>query len=246
VPEAHFSEETLMAFVDGELDGAAARAIEQAMMEDRALSRRVIDYWRSRRVAKTAMSDSEALAVPPALLAAVSELVRQSELAKAHVPANENPRRYASLLVPLAASLAVIAAGSAGYIAGSITDSGRSAGMNLFAQLDSHPVANVLSHTPSGREETVGDGQVRVTATYRTEDKLLCREFTFKAPTGRANAVSCRAGDEWKVAFALRSADASQYIPADGSNLLADYVRGLGAGEPLQGDAELQALARRP
>src|SRR4051812_50096654 len=52
----HLPDETLMAYADGELGADVAEAVEAAMLEDARVASRVVDFLRSRRIARAMAS----------------------------------------------------------------------------------------------------------------------------------------------------------------------------------------------
>jgi anti-sigma factor RsiW len=69
-----FSDETLMAFADGELDEALRRAIEAAMRSDPALAARIASYGVPRKNVSAACAPSGDAPAPPRMGATLHEL----------------------------------------------------------------------------------------------------------------------------------------------------------------------------
>jgi anti-sigma-K factor RskA len=252
----HLTDEILMAFADGELDETVRRAVEEAMAHDSELRQRVAGYVRSRRLAQTALSTDDYLAVPSALRAHVMRQVsaaeKPSESAEtatkqisrensSAVFARSRPTQY---MLPLAASVAALAIGIGMFFAGRWTGSDEFASQSLVARLASPQVQAALSTTASGQPQSVEAGQMRVIATYKSGSGALCREFTLQDASGKANAVACRSKSDWNITFALvEPTQASGYSPADGGNLISSYLQGLNAGDPLEPSLEKKALS---
>jgi anti-sigma factor RsiW len=161
----------------------------------------------------------------------------------------------------LAASLAALAIGAGGFVVGRQTSPGARGDADFLARLDAPEVDTVLASLPSGKEAAIALGLVRVVATYRTAGGSLCREFTVAGQAGDAKAVACRPNDgrppnSWTLAFAQTdptpqasavkapAEKAQPYAPADGESPVVTYLQGVGAGDPLDSNAELDALGR--
>ncbi len=253
----HLTDEILMAFADGELDEAVRRAVDEAMLHDPQLRQRVAEYTRSRRLVQTALSTEVYLAVPSALRANVMRQVSHSER-----KASDHPEtalmggsgthratvvarsRLPQYLLPLAASIAVIAIGIGMFFAGRWTDSNGLSQQSLVARLSSPPVQAALGTAPSGQPQSLAAGEFRVIATYKSGSGALCREFTLQDASGKANAVACRSKSDWNVTFAMvEPAQTTGYAPADGADPISSYLQGLNAGEPLEPSVERKALS---
>jgi hypothetical protein len=243
----HLRDEILMAFADGELDEAVATAVEQAMRNDPAVAARVVDFARSRRIARSAFLAEVAPAPSSALENAVLAQIRAVEgdqrqesdtAGRGGRPAQGWSRR----MLPLAACLAVLMAGGAGYLAG--TRSGPAAGhVGLVADLQSRTVTERLDRISSGHEEDTTSGRLRVVSTIRTANGSLCREFELRQAPRKADAVACRQDGGWGVTLAVIGEDDTGYTPASGGDVVGNYLQSVGAGAPLTGPDEVKALA---
>jgi hypothetical protein len=250
--QLHLSDEILMAFADGELEEPVAAAVEQAMLGDPAITRRVADFLRSRRLTRSAFAAQGALSVPPALQAVIMGQISDFEATHAHVAETMlhaeqsaiRAKRWLPSIMLLAASVAAFSIAAIGYFAGQQSVFPSQA-PSLVARLDDPLIHNVLDKSASGQEVALATGRMRVISTYRLANGSLCREFTFQASHGKANAVACR-GQDWSVTFALASpATDTVYTPSGGDDLMATYLQNAGAGEPIVDAAELKALAER-
>ncbi|MFC4173747.1 anti-sigma factor family protein [Microvirga sp. GCM10011540] len=250
--QLHLSDEILMAFADGELDPPMAAAVEQAMLTDPTVTKRVADFLRSRSLTRSALLREEALEVPAELQAAVEARIKEYETREAGPGALETSkgasaapgRRWRLGGLALAAGLAALAVAGAGYLAGR-QDAPPPAG-GLMAQLESPSVRDALSRTPSGQEAEVAAGRVRIISTYRLADGSVCREFRLHSTLGTADALACR-GAGWTVNFALAGPGTdSGYQPSGATDLIDAHLQNLGAGEPLLDSAEVQALEGAP
>ncbi|EIM24808.1 anti-sigma factor family protein [Microvirga lotononidis] len=245
--QLHLSDEILMAFADGELDGPTTTAIAKTMAEDPAVAKRITDFQQSRRLTRSVFSAGSMLDVPPQLRASVSAQIETYEAARrassdSHVESARRGwfhRKSSFVQMALAASIAAVAL-SLGYFAGSREGAGAG---GLMAQLETPAVHRTLSTIASGQDVELPFGRLRVISTYRLADGSLCREFRLQAAKEATNAVACRRND-WNTTFAVAIAvTEAEYAPSDGDDLMTTYLRNISAGEALMGDAEARALA---
>lgn len=244
--ELHLTDEILMAFADGELDEPVAAAVARVMAQDPAVARKIVEFQQSRRLTRSVFARNLVPDVPNELRAAISAQIEAYEMASA---AGKEPRpaeakriwssRYSPMKMALAASLAAVAVAS-GYVIGQHSQPGA----GRLAHLEDPLVLKELSRLESGREVELPVGRMRVVSTYRLPNESLCREFRLQSASTTAGAVACRS-DEWKVTFALAEpAKGAEYVPSSGGDLVDTYLGNLGAGSPLEGEAEAKALAQ--
>ncbi|MGF9757910.1 hypothetical protein AAII07_22170 [Microvirga sp. 0TCS3.31] len=243
--ELHLTDEILMAFADGELDEPVAAAVARVMAQDPAVAKKIVEFQQSRRLTRSVFASNLAPDVPSELRAVIAAQIEAYETASAAGKGTEPaeakriwPSRLYPMKMALAASLAAVAVAS-GYFIGrqSQPEAGR------LAHLEDPLVLRELSRLESGREVSLPAGLLRVVSTYRLPNESLCREFRLQSTSTTAGAVACRT-DEWKVTFALAEpAKSAEYVPSSGGDLVDAYLGNLGAGNPLDGEAEAKALA---
>lgn len=244
--ELHLTDEILMAFADGELDEPVAAAVARVMSQDPTTARKIVEFQQSRRLTRSFFASNLAPDVPSKLRAVVSAQIEAYEMANAvgkmPDPAETKriwPSRLHPMKMALAASLAAVAV-ALGYFIGQ--QSQPAAGR--LAHLEDPLVLEELSRLESGHEVELPVGRLRVISTYRLPNESLCREFRLQSTSSTAGAVACRT-DEWKVTFALaETAKGDEYVPSSGDDLVDAYLGNLGAGSPLEGEAEAKALAQ--
>jgi hypothetical protein len=252
MPQLHLSDEILMAFADGEIEGPVAVALEEAMQKDAAITKRVADFLKSRRLIRAAYAQEEPLSVSSQLQAAVISKIQATEaswtpqaVAKP-IPFPKVSRwtRLSPMLLPLAASVAAFAFGILGYLAGQQSQTGSPARANSIAQLENPLVDDVLSKNVSAEDHSLPIGIMRVVSTFRSGSGALCREFTLKAPKAKTDAISCRDGGGWNIRFALAGEPSpTTYAPSGEPNPVEIYIKSIGAGAQLTGKAEIEALS---
>lgn len=208
-----FSDETLMAYADGELDPALAARVEQAMRTDprveeavrrhRALRADVFAAFagvldepvpeRLRPAAAPAPAAASASAPASAPVAdaggaTVHSLeARRAARTQAARPAPAGPRWGA-----LAASLAV------GVLVGALGWQAVDAGQAPFARRGGAMVAqgalaDALSHRLAA--EPAAADAVRLGVSFRDRDGAYCRSFML----GTTGGFACRQGDQWRI-----------------------------------------------
>lgn len=255
--KADFSDETLMAFADGELDPAVAEAVEQAIETDEEIARRVEEFMESRDLAKDAFAPLLDRPVPDSLKTAVEDMAHapapeadsagEKVVAFAPKAPPENIRPARSWQMPLAASIALVIGLAVGYSLNS--DQGATGSSELdLAGLSQPHILEALITTPSGTESRVGEAgdRFRAIASYRDANGTLCREFELDQKNeSTIVAVACHPQESWNIRFAVVAGQAdSGYAPASSLESLDAYLDAVDAGEPLSPAEEKAALDR--
>ena len=251
--ELNFSDETLMAFADGELDGETRIAVETAMTRDPAIAERIAQFTESRARAKAALGPLLDEPVPDALRERVAAMVEAGSAETAREAADEDKgrvitfvaRRAPRFALPLAASVALVVGAVAGYVAAPSIDD--RASELAVAGFDRPGIAGALDTVASGVQTALGDAgdRLRAISTYRNSAGALCREFEVDhADRTTVVAVACRADRNWAVQFAVVAGQAeSGYAPASSLEALDAYLRAADADTPMSLEEEAAALA---
>ncbi|QLF69785.1 hypothetical protein FE840_009640 [Peteryoungia desertarenae] len=246
------SDETLMAFADGELDAETSAMIESALEKDEALADRLALFLDSKALLATTMKPLIDEPLPPKLSLGVQDAIDKAVMA-GHAaddtviafrpkPASAQPRSSGPAIAPsrasmaLAASLAGILFGLAGFLAGRsaapVMDSGVAA---LHA---------ALSTLPSGTATELASGtSFSAIASFRDGDGHLCREYEVKAQDTQTTAIACHGPEGWQTRLALTNPLADGYVPASALETVESYLAALGAGEPLSLQEEADGIA---
>lgn len=258
-----YDDETLMAFADGELDAVTAERLERDLTRDPDLAARVAIFAETRQLARDAFPPSLDEPVPVSLMASVEAAIVRAE-GKEHpqttseqarvIPfrprlqpvappaANQNRRPPPRLAMPVAASIAILAAGAIGYLAGAGLTGPRSESVAL---IEAPGLQEALSETASGGEVQLADsGTFRPVSSFRDPNERLCREFELMGAGGGYIGVACRGEDSWNLAFALSQPGAQDggYSPASSLETLDSYLTSIEAGPPLSATDEAAAL----
>ena len=229
------SDETLMAYADGELDAAAQAAVERAMQTDPQIEQRVAQHRALRRRVQSAYAADLSEGVPERLLAAArgSPRLRPTKVVSAGW--------HTSLA--LAASL-IVGVGLGFFLWGrsqsplTLNAGGAWVARGSLAQALSNQLAAEQSRTAA----------VQVELSFLAKSGEYCRAFSL-AGAASAAGVACRHDGEWQVQALAQGPGAgrdSEYRTA-GSGLSAPVLRsveGLIAGEPLDQAGERAARER--
>jgi len=240
------SEETLMAYVDGELDAEGVAAVEQAMREDPALATAVAAQRGLRQRLQQTYAPVLAEPMPERLLAAA----RAGADASPGTDATVVPIRAARDARPprrgwrwpewtaLAASLAI------GVLVApwlrpaappallEVSGDGLVAGAELADALD-HRLAS----------EGAGPGPVSVGLSFRARDGDYCRTFVLEPPRAVAG-LACRDDDGWRVSALGEARPAGGELRLASSPLPPAVLSEVDArlqGDPLDAAGERQA-----
>jgi anti-sigma factor RsiW len=261
MPDMQISDEVLMAYADRELDAAEAKAVEKAVAEDPELARRLALFHRTRAEAREAFAEIVAEPVPPELEARVKAMVAehqrssQEPVAAGKLMAPRSASRWwatrpSRSALPLAASLAALGFGVAGYLVGYFTAPSRDGALAVaIGNVEAPGLAEALSQMPSGEErQLTSNGTeplVRMVASFRDAAGTLCREFELRGAEGPATlVVACRPGPVWTIGFAVTAPSVGNgYAPASATEALDAYVQAIGGDEALT-QAEEQAALR--
>lgn len=225
-------DETLIAFVDGELDPARRAQVEAAIAADPQLRTAVEQQQRLRAAVTGAFAPVVEEPVPAALLAAVGGETRPAQVIDL---AAERARRHREPAAPQRPSWhswgAIAATLVVGIVAGQMADFGPTpqiaaqdgvlvAQGRLATALDEQ-----LASAPTG-------GPVRVGLSFRDKGGSYCRTFT---EAEGLSGVACREGNGWGVRMAVASgaAPAGTYRMASSETPPAILVA---VGEMIVGD----------
>jgi hypothetical protein len=248
------SDETLMAYADGELDAAAQAAVESAMQSDPQIEKRVAQHRALRLRVETAYSAELSEALPERLLMAARGV----------------PRRHAGSVVNLQEARAAMERGapratprrpqwqSAGALAASLIV-GVGVGFFMWGRSESSlvvgpggalvargPLARVLSDQLASEQSL--SSAVRIEVSFLAKSGEYCRTFSLSGEAS-PSGLACRHGNEWQVQALARERAVggdSEYRTA-GSGLPASIlksVEGQIAGEPLDQAGEKAARDR--
>jgi hypothetical protein len=228
-----YSDDTLMAYADGELDPAERAAIEQAMRTDPAVAAAVERHRALRADVAAAFAGIldepvPARLQPPAPANVVSlEAVREKRTERRRWSWPEWGALAATLVVGVLAGKMV--PGGAPAIAGN--------GSQVVARGE---LASALDRQVGGQ----GNGAVKVGVSFAARDGAYCRGFVMGASAG----LACREGGQWKIpVLAEAEKEAAGGYRQAGSALppaVLDAIDARIAGKPLDAAGEEAARKR--
>ncbi|WP_313706729.1 hypothetical protein [Massilia sp.] len=252
----NFSDETLMAYADGELDPAQRGAIERAMRADpevaaaverhRALRAQVAGAYagvldepvpqRLRQRAAPSIVSLDAAREARRQAAAQSEATAAARLAaKPAAPGRRTWARWGAIAASLVAGVLV---GSA-WLGGT----GEQAWVSADAQgrlMAGEALAEALT-TQLASEP--GQGPVRIGTSFAARDGAYCRSFQLRGSAG----LACHQGNDWRIpVFRETTSDTTEYRQA-ASEMPAAVLEAIDeriAGPALDAQAERAARER--
>jgi hypothetical protein len=242
------SEETLMAYADGELDATARASVEAAMQEDPEIRKRVARHRALRETMQGAFSAVLKEPVPERLLEAArgqgaapkSTVVSLSLAREAARRESAAPRRWQ----PAAMAASLLLGLGLGYLAwhGSRTaliQPGADGGLIAGATL-----AEALSRQLSDDRSTE---RAAITGlSFRDKSGEYCRTFSLTG-TDTSSGLACREGTDWRIKALAQApriaADSGNYRTAasQDSPVIRAAIEGSIDGEPLDHAGEIAA-----
>jgi hypothetical protein len=240
------SDETLMAFADGELDGAARTAVELAMREDPQLEKRIAEHRAMRQRVSAAYAADLLEDIPDRLLAAARGGT-PAALSKAVSDRNASRERPLRTLWRVPASLAagLIVGLGVGYFVLSPVNSPLM--RNAAGAMIAHgPLAAALSNQLAVEQSPASPVQIGLSFLAKSGD--YCRTFVLAGATSPAG-LACRRGAEWQVVTLTEERTAAAGEPGyrtAGSAVPATILMAVEdqiSGEPL--DQAGESAARR-
>lgn len=267
---ALLTDETLMAYADGELD-AAARARVETILERDQESRARLEIFTATGAPLAALYGKPMTEPVPSHLVAL--VLGEKKTERSFVRPAARKRRYAgnfadalrmmfagpqwTMAFALCALILVVGAGAGWYLHngsdGSMQGLVSLDGGRIFAQ---GPFKAALETVPSGTKVTIADkkGQtvltMRAALTFKNRQQAFCRQYDVTAPEGQYAGIACRGDDnQWRLelhtAAAPRANRSDRTVPAgaSGSSDVEAAVSNVIEGDAL-GRTEEDALLR--
>ena len=257
------SEETLMAFADGELDDAARAAVELAMREDPEVGKRVARHLALRERLRAGFAGELSEPVPERLTAVLrgiptvtasnvvdlqrarAAMARATQARAAKVGGGEDgPRANASWGAAVSVAAGVLLGLAIGYgmwSQGSLPI-GRGAAGTLVAN---GSLAGALSRQLAA--EQAGAGAVHIGVSYLAKSGEYCRTFTL-AGAAPASGIACRHAAQWQIHALTQEAAAQggayRTAAAALAPMLLKMIEEQIQGEPLDSAGESAARQR--
>lgn len=241
-----FTDETLMAYADGELDATTRHAVELAMRADPVVAARVKQHIALRNEVFRAFAGTLDEQVPPRLrsVAQSAKVVQLDSVRAAKKNVVEVPRRWSwPEWGAIAATLVV------GVLAGSLGLNSLRGETELASAVggDGALVARGALDTALSRQlagAPPARSSVKIGVSFVSRDGQYCRSFAL----GSAAGLACRSGGEWKIpVLAETGAQGEGAYRQAGSAMPAAVLEAIDAravGASLDAKAE-QAAAQR-
>lgn len=232
--------ETVMAFVDGELDELGAARVARAMAEDPALAARIDAERRLKARLASHYAPILDAAVPERLTALFDTRTPApvptpvTDLAEAR--AKRRPAAWIATAMAMAACLLLGLFLGRGFDLPGSGPKGEGAGTALIAE---GRLATALDTQLASAQPA--DAAIRIGLSFHAQDGALCRTFSGEAIEG----IACRSGAHWQLrrtASDPETATRTAYRQAASGELMA-AAQAMMAGEPLDAAGEQAARA---
>jgi hypothetical protein len=243
------SDETLMAYADGEADDATRASVETAMRDDPEIAGRVALHRAMRQTMQGAFAAVIEEPVPERLIAAARGQTipataatsgAVTDLARARNAAHRKIEGRAARWQPAALAACLVLGLGVGYLtwhgSGTLIET-NSDGLTAGAALAEALSTQLSDDRPAGSAAVTG-------LSFRTKSGGYCRTFSLSA--NAASGLACRDGARWKIDALVQSADdhgnanfrtAQSALPAP----IRSAAEALMDGEPLDRTAEIAA-----
>jgi hypothetical protein len=236
------SDTELMAYADGELSKARALEIEQIARSDAEVQRRISQFRQSRAAIFAALSPLAEEPVPDALRRAVLNMADETVVA---FKPRARPIAWPSWQMGIAAAFLLMIGGAAGYLAGARPGQDVTQGFSVVGSPVPQDIASHLASLPSGTDVNITAGRLRLIATVLAHGETPCREFEVDTLSAgqTATGIACHRNGGWHLEIAVVAPAAEDgFAPASSLSTLDSYLQAVGASDPLDEDAEQQAL----
>lgn len=203
----HFDDDTLMAYVDGELPPADAKRVEQAMAEDAALAARVARLRNVRRALRLAYDSVTREPIPERLRALLGDVASSEpapaprapvvDLAQARAQAPPSARAATPRMWTAIAATLII-----GVLAGRAflpTNPFETRGGQLYAAGALSEALNTRLASDAGNANAAS----RIGVSFRAHDGDYCRTFMQSARNKGVSGLACRTDAGWAVRVAV-------------------------------------------
>ncbi|ARS26806.1 zf-HC2 domain-containing protein [Sphingomonas sp. KC8] len=231
------NDETLFAYLDGELPAAEAARVEEALAIDPALREKLSAQRALRERLQRAFDPITSEELPAALAHATAP--RGATVIDMAAARTAKAQRVPKELGGWAAIAAALVAGLVGGYLMNAQPNGPAIERD-GRMIAAAPIASALDRQLASAGKPQGPVQVHLT--FRDASGAICRSFAAPAASG----VACHEQDRW-IVRALFAPDKQQDGPyrtaASGSAALLAYIDGVIAGEPFDAAAEDAARA---
>jgi len=242
------TDETLSAFLDGELPLAERERVEAALNEDDSIQERLLALTKADAQVSVAIRRIDDVALPAGIEALLAAPAADDESATViPFPSRPETRRLPAAWQPaaIAASLAALI----GFGAGAVLMPKASMNPLSMALSDDPAVIAMLDGSASAVPVSLGKGAAgEVRLTFTAGDGTLCREFHVTSGDKAASAVACKTTNSpWIVRLASLQAtpaksDGYQTASSPDERAFGAAVESLMASDPIDAETEAQLI----
>jgi hypothetical protein len=245
------SEETLMAYADGELDAETRASVEAAMQGDPEIAKRVARHRALRAAMRDAFSAVLEEPVPDRLIAAArGPTVAPKDSVVDLSPARKAARQEVSAVPqrwqPAAMAASLLLGLGLGFLAwhgsgGALIQPGAGGGLIASAALAEALSTQLSDDRPAAGVATTG-------LSFRNKSGGYCRTFSLTG-TDAIAGLACREGTDWRIKALAQSPRAAansgnfRTAASEDSPVIRAAVEGSIEGEPLDHTGEIAARA---
>jgi hypothetical protein len=243
------SDETLMAYADGELDAAARASVEAAMQEDPEVAGRVARHRALREAMRGAFSAVLEEPVPDRLTAAargqtVAPTGSVVDLSLARKAARQEVSAATRRWQPAAMAASLLLGLGLGFLAwhgsgGAMIQPGAGGGLVASTALAEALTTQLSDDHPADRVVVAG-------LSFRNKSGDYCRTF-YLAGSDASSGLACREGTDWRIKALAQSARTGansgnfRTANSEDSPAIRAAVEGSIDGEPLDHVGEIAA-----
>ena len=248
------SEETLLAYVDGELDAAARAEVEAALQADPQLADRVAQQRALRERLRAAYDPVLAEPMPPRLLAAAQARAAPKKVVDLAAVRSERHATHAERVARAARSgwawqqwggmAACLAIGL--FVGREMLAPPADLVLRDGKLVAQGPLDRMLTQVAAADSDAAAPNHVGLTFVSKSGD--YCRTFSWGARGDASAGLACRSGSGWELRTLARNASAGEStgpMRMAGSGLPEPVLRAVEAeiaGSPLDAQAERTAL----
>jgi|GEM_PF-3458029 len=225
------SDEDLMAYADGELDGAKRADIAQALLTDADLRERLARHQ--------ALSELTRIAFEPA--PDMSDGLAATLAGLADQPANDRSEKRSMHWIVSAAALFLAGIMFIASLSGPSSD-----GALITADGDALSAGPVLASVLDASLPMPTTQEIRVERSFISNADTYCRQFRYNAKSP-ARGLACKTGEHWEIAIitSYEPVPEGSFLPAAGENdPVSLKALSLGIKDILNAEEEAKAARR--
>ena len=248
------TDETMSAFIDGELSPAEKREVEQQLAANKELAARLAHLKQADELVRRHARLIDDTPMPASVLAMLQDtpttstdnVVQMSAWRNSIQTLSDNAQQHLAK-----AACLVLAVGLAGgYLLGSGSSSN---GMQTdIAQTRSGSQTEFLaaiSSAASGESVSLpGNQQLQISFSFEDAGARLCRHYLLESPQQQREGVVCRANNEWlnvaEMTISTAAAGATYQTATSSATSIDQILDSLMVNGPLQPEQERSQLAR--